>query len=70
MFGFRLVKWVPIDRYISRTPLSEEVIMKFADGVKAAGWKDDDGWHFSNCADHMDYPCDPQPTHVAHFPET
>ena len=70
MLGFRLIRFVPIAKHQNEYT-GEECLMRFPDGSTDTGWySEDDGWHYSRVADHLDFPCDPQPTHYAKLPKT
>ena len=69
MFGFRLIRWVPIEKY-NKDHAPTSVLLKDYRGGVFEGWLSDDGWHYSSASDHMDFPCEPQPSHFAFLPRT
>ena len=70
MFGFTIIVWRSIDKYNEDKALSDSVLLRDKKGEAFEGWLDDDGWHCSKCADHLDFPVDPQPVEFAYMPKT
>ncbi len=69
MSYFSILIWRDITKYKEEERFVENVLLKCPVYGVYEGWLGDDGWHSSACADHLDFPIDPQPLEYAKIPK-